>query len=221
MAALVKISILEETQTKDKVTPWVELRTLLPVLDVDGVQGGKLGPANPLLEDFDSYKTLKKKLAMTKLMDGSMNVVRKKEASTGDEDAESSIGLVNLRKNVFVAVIDIEPNWREDDEYEVEKIRKKKLKLVLRSRATDDELDQEDTDKWQEILKHVSSHLNTYPLQHMTNKPTEDRQRTRRPRYRCQLVGPMGRLAPRILHLGATLLLRFRHPRHGLLQLQS
>lgn len=221
LTALVKISIPEEAQTKDKVSPWVELRTLLPVLDVDGVQSGKLGPAYPLLEDFDSYKALKKKLAMTNLEDGSMNVVRKKQARTRDEDAESSLGLVNLRKNFFVAVVDVDPNWREDDEYEVEKIRKKKLKLVLRSRATSDELDQEDTDKWQKILKHGSSHLNTHPLQHMTNKQTEDRQRTRRPRYRCQLVGSMGWLAPRILHLGATLLLRFQHPRHGLLQLQS
>lgn len=163
LTALVKISIPEEAQTKDKVSPWVELRTLLPVLAVDGVQDGKLGPAYPLLEDFDSYKALKKRLSMTKLKGRSMNVVRKKEARTGDEGAESSLGLVNLRKNVFVAVVDVDPNWRGDDEYEVEKIRKKKLKLVLRSRATDDELDQEDTDKWQEILKHVSNHLNTHP----------------------------------------------------------
>ena len=159
LTALVKISIPEGAQTKDKVSPWVELRTLLPVLDVDGVQGGKFGPAYPLLEDFDSYKALKNKLANSKWKDGSMNVIRKKEARTRDQNAESSLGLVNLRKDIFVAVVDVDPNWRDDDEYEVEKIRKKKLKLVLRSRATDDELDQEDTDKWQEILKHVRTSL--------------------------------------------------------------
>ena len=119
------------------------------------VQGGRLGPAYPSLEDFDSYRALNKKLASSKWKDGSMNVIRRKEARIGDQDAESSLGLVNLRKNVFIAVVDVDPYWREDDEYEVEKIRKKKLKLVLRSKATDDELNQEDTDKWQEILKHV------------------------------------------------------------------
>ena len=170
LTAKIKLCIPEEAEKKDKVEPWIQLSQVLPVLDADGIKEGKLGASGIWIESLDSYKVLKKRLEKAKDTDGKANVIKKKIARSKGEDVESSLGVVNLRKNAFVAVVNRDPNWTQNDEFEVEKIRKKRLRLIWLGSASEEEKDQQDIDKWQEILKHVCLSQHSPRHQNDTNE---------------------------------------------------
>lgn len=156
MTTKVKLDFPETSKAK----PWVEISRLLPIVDSGSIVTGEVVPSSSTVAQLPHFIELAARLGSGAVGEDATNVIVKKRLT---DMRDANIDVVEVRTGKFVAVMDIEPNGIAADSFEVERIRKKRLRLYTKNDARAPGSEQKDTDNWTSIALEVCI---VYPSSH-------------------------------------------------------
>jgi hypothetical protein len=142
-------------------SPWVELGRLLPVLDTKYVYSGEIHASNITVADHEAFKKLRQDLITGKAVDedeDSQMGDTEPQPVTSDEPVIHPVLFVEIKRGIFVAIIEVASQGLEDsDRYEVEKLRDKRLRRYDKDSAVVKEfnLESDVDDPWVKRLLQV------------------------------------------------------------------
>lgn len=107
---------------------WVELRRLRPLIDPHNVISGKIESTSYAVEELKDYRDAKRRVQGSEEIeldeDSTDNVPQ-----DSDDTENEPFSLVKLKKDLYLAVMQVAPDPVEGDAWEVEKLRKKRLRM--------------------------------------------------------------------------------------------
>jgi len=151
---MLKTEVLLNFPNASRAEQWVPISCLLPTINMRNIASGEVLASSTTIEDRNDFQALRQKLSNGQYPASSTEL---ETSATGGNAEEGSLYCVQVDKAFFLAFIEVEPYQGRNEDFEIHRLRDKRLRLFQTDDAIVEKRDlfTDGSDHWIQRLQEV------------------------------------------------------------------